>query len=86
MGHKNAGRAGGRPQYHYACSKRRRHGSGACRSLRFHDAEEIRGRRGSSSGYFTIPTPSSARDSISMNKTGRLWGASKRRPKFCWTR
>lgn len=46
MGHKKAGRVGGRPQCHYACSERRRHGSGACRSLRFHEAEEIRGAQG----------------------------------------
>jgi len=36
--HTNAGRAGGRPQYHCVCSERRRHGSGACRPDRFHEA------------------------------------------------
>jgi hypothetical protein len=32
------------PQYHYVCSHRRRHGSGACPHARFHKAEEIEGR------------------------------------------
>ena len=42
--HTNAGRAGRRPQYHYVCSHRRRHGSGACPHAKFHKAEEIEGR------------------------------------------
>src|SRR5918998_2272155 len=42
--HTNAGRAGRRPQYHYVCSHRRRHGSGACPQAKFHKAEEIEGR------------------------------------------
>jgi hypothetical protein len=36
--HTNAGRAGGRPQYHCVCSECRRHGSGACRPDEFHEA------------------------------------------------
>ena len=40
----------------------------------------------SPTGYSTIPTPSYARYSITMNGTGRIWGVSKKRSKFCWTR
>jgi site-specific DNA recombinase len=40
----NAGRAGRRPQYDYVCSRRRRHGSGACPHSKFHKAEEIEER------------------------------------------
>jgi hypothetical protein len=42
--HTNVGRAGRRPQFHYVCSHRRRHGSGACEHARFHKAEEVEGR------------------------------------------
>ncbi len=44
MIHTNAGRVGSRPQYHYVCTERRRHGSGVCRPVSFHETEETKGR------------------------------------------
>jgi len=42
--HTNTGRARRRPQYHYVCSFRRRHGAGSCEHARFHKAEEVEAR------------------------------------------